>query len=79
MVARIRRLRPFRPRQDGLSGRIADLERRLAHLELTLEGLQDAVHREAQRHDAQTAELRHRTEPGAIARALSDDARRRGL
>jgi len=49
------------------------------HLEAALEGLQDALYRLAQRGDESIEELRRRTEPGRIARELSDDARRRGL
>jgi uncharacterized coiled-coil protein SlyX len=76
----IRRLGRFRrPSRAGLAARIDDLERRLAHFEAVIEGLQDAVHRESQRRNEQDAELRHKTEPGEIARALSDDARRRGI
>jgi hypothetical protein len=57
----------------------ADLERRIQHLETVGEGLQDAMHRESKRRDRETAELNRRTEPGEIARGLSEDARRRGL
>ena len=59
-----------------------DLERikeRLAHLERLVEGLQDAVHRNSVRHDERLEELERRTQPEAVAKALSDDARRRGL
>jgi uncharacterized coiled-coil protein SlyX len=59
--------------------RVAGLESRIGHLEAALEGLQDAVHREAVRHDHDTAELHKRLEPSIIARELSEDARRRGL
>ena len=55
------------------------LEQRLEHLEALVEGLQDAVHRDAVRHEERIAELEHKTQPEAIAKALSDDARRRGL
>jgi hypothetical protein len=58
---------------------VESLERRVADLEGLVEGLQDAVHREWKRHDEQAAELKRKTEPGRIARALSEDARRRGL
>lgn len=68
-----------RPARAGLAARIDQVERRLDYFESVVEGLQDAVHREAQRRDQEAAELRHRTEPDVIARALSDDARRRGL
>ena len=44
-----------------------------------MEGLQDAVHRESVRPDARLAALEHRTQPETVAKALSDDARRRGL
>jgi hypothetical protein len=55
------------------------LERRIAHLERLVEGLQDSVHRETQRHDQRIAELEARLEPSALVVALSEDARRRGL
>ena len=56
-----------------------DLRARLEHLEAVVEGLQDAVHRESVRHDELIGALQRKTEPEEIARALSDDARRRGL
>jgi uncharacterized coiled-coil protein SlyX len=59
--------------------RIEALERRIDEIEGLLEGLQDAVHREWVRRDEQTAHLERKTEPQQIARALSDDARKRGL
>jgi hypothetical protein len=55
------------------------LNERLGHLEALVEGLQDAVHRESLRHDERIAELEHKTQPEELAKALSDDARRRGL
>jgi hypothetical protein len=55
------------------------LRDRIAHLERALEGLQDQVYREGQRHDGQIAELRVRLEPANVARSLDADARRRGL
>lgn len=51
----------------------------MEHLELALEGLQDAVHRRAVHEDETIDELRRRTEPSQIARDLSRDARKRGL
>ncbi|HEX4804811.1 MAG TPA: hypothetical protein VFU94_02825 [Conexibacter sp.] len=51
----------------------------MERLESVVEGLQDAVYRQARQHDAAIAELRERTDPAEIARALSADARRRGL
>jgi uncharacterized coiled-coil protein SlyX len=62
-----------------LLSRVEELERRLAQLESALEGLQDAVYRESVRRNEQTADLLRRTDPGELARALSKDARERGL
>jgi uncharacterized coiled-coil protein SlyX len=59
--------------------RLRSLETRVAHVEATLEGLQDSVYRETERIDEALAELRQRTEPHAMSQALSADARRRGL
>jgi hypothetical protein len=56
-----------------------DLTARVRHLESVVEGLQDAIYRQAQQHDRDVADLRKRTDPAEIARALSTDARRRGL
>jgi hypothetical protein len=55
------------------------LEARIEHLEAALEGLQDAIHRQTVLHDKQIDELDRRTEPHQIARALSRDARKRGV
>lgn len=79
MTRRLRQLvRAWRP-----SGRPSQHERdvteRVEHLESIVEGLQDAVYRQAQKHDRDLAELRSRTDPAEVARALSEDARRRGL
>jgi hypothetical protein len=49
------------------------------HLETMVEGLQDSVHREITRMNMDLEQLRERGEPGAIRRALSDDARTHGL
>jgi uncharacterized coiled-coil protein SlyX len=59
--------------------RIEALEKRVTHLETMIEGLQDAVHREISRTNDQIDLLRKRTEPGELSRALSKDARSRGL
>jgi uncharacterized coiled-coil protein SlyX len=59
--------------------RMQRLEARIAHLEAMVEGLQDAVDREIQRVDQSVAGLRERTEPDNMARALSAEARRRGV
>lgn len=77
MFERLRR-RPSPPEDlsrhsiDALEGRVADLER-------MVQGLQDAVHREAVRRDEQAARFERRIEPRELARALSEDARERGL
>jgi hypothetical protein len=44
-----------------------------------IEGLQDAVHREMTRMNDQIDQLRKRTEPAELTRALSEEARHRGL
>jgi hypothetical protein len=51
----------------------------MEHLERALEGLQDAVYRQAMLEDENVGELRRRTEPEQMARDLSQDARKRGL
>jgi hypothetical protein len=58
---------------------VETLETRLEHLEAELEGLQDAVHRQAVLEDEHIDELRRRTAPEQLARDLSRDARRRGI
>ena len=55
------------------------LVERVNALEAMVEGLQDAVDRESRRHDDRLDELTRRLEPEELARALSDDARKRGL
>jgi hypothetical protein len=57
----------------------ARLEERVRQLEAVVEGLQDAVHRESRRFDALIEALQRKTEPSEIAKALGEDARRRGL
>jgi hypothetical protein len=59
--------------------RIGSLERRVAHLERLLEGFQDSVYRESERHDKLITELQIQVEPGAMSAALAEDARKRGL
>ncbi|HUO72616.1 MAG TPA: hypothetical protein VMU39_17740 [Solirubrobacteraceae bacterium] len=63
------------PEQAGLRA----LEARIAHLEYLVQGLQDSVHRESRRHEKRIAELESRIAPAALGRALSEDARERGL
>jgi hypothetical protein len=55
------------------------LEDRVAHLEQLVQGLQDSVHRESKRQSDRIAELDARLQPAALGRALSEDARNRGL
>jgi predicted nucleic acid-binding Zn-ribbon protein len=59
--------------------RLRRLEKRLEHLEALVEGLQDAVHRDSIRHEERIAEIERKTQPDVLAKALSDDARRRGI
>jgi hypothetical protein len=88
LIARIRQLR----RTADATGRPAKtptghpeqvhlraLEARIQHLEQLVQGLQDSVHRESSRNAKRIAELEARMEPAALGRALSDDARARGL
>jgi ABC-type phosphate transport system auxiliary subunit len=65
--------------RSARDARIKELERRVNQLEAQLEGLQDAVHRDAVRRDEREARLERRTEPQQMARSLSRDARSRGL
>ncbi len=55
------------------------LRDRLDYLERTLEALQDSVYRDVRRQDAELEALRQQLDPPNLVRALSDDARRRGL
>jgi hypothetical protein len=59
--------------------RTADLRARVAHLEQMIQGFQDAVYRESRRQEKRIADLEARTEPAALAAALSRDARERGI
>jgi predicted nucleic acid-binding Zn-ribbon protein len=58
---------------------LAELQQRLTHLEALLQGLQDSVHRESKRLADRITELETRIQPAAMGKALSDDARKRGL
>jgi predicted RNase H-like nuclease (RuvC/YqgF family) len=59
--------------------RVDALEARIKHLEQQVEGLQDSVYRESERHRQLIAELQAQIQPGAIGAALAEDARSRGL
>jgi hypothetical protein len=88
LVARIRQIRRIaetageRARSGGATAdpnRVRELEARVEHLEQLLQGLQDSVHRDAVRQGKRIALLEARIEPAALGRALSRDARERGL
>lgn len=87
LIARIRQMRRVptaADRQDTRTddpevGAIPALEARVAHLERLVEGLQDSVHRESERHAKLIAELQAQIEPAAMGAALAEDARNRGL
>ncbi|HUO69699.1 MAG TPA: hypothetical protein VMU39_02900 [Solirubrobacteraceae bacterium] len=64
-----------RPGSDELGA----LEVRIVHLEQVVQGLQDSVHRESARLSKRIGELEARTQPAALGKALSEDARKRGL
>jgi uncharacterized coiled-coil protein SlyX len=88
LVARIRQVRRAAAGGDGSDrrstvdkqdDRVPRLEARVAHLERLVEGLQDSVHRESERHGKMIAELQAQVQPGAMGPALAEDARSRGL
>ena len=85
MLDRVIGLRRRRARDEKARGApdaadpVKALEQRVSHLEAMIEGLQDAVHREEKRTNEQLDDLRRRTEPSELRRALSRDARERGL
>jgi hypothetical protein len=55
------------------------LVERIDALEAMVEGLQDSVDRQSRRQDERITELARRLDPSALAQALSDDSRKRGL
>jgi len=65
--------------RDAHDHRVDALEVRIADLERLVEGLQDSVHRESERHAKLIAELQAQIQPGAMGAALAEDARSRGL
>jgi vacuolar-type H+-ATPase subunit I/STV1 len=94
LIARIRQVRRSGASADGSARRstvdpqdgrdmrddkVDALEARIAHLERLVEGLQDSVHRESERHAKLIAELQDQIQPGAMGAALAEDARSRGL
>jgi hypothetical protein len=88
LIARIRRMRrttdssgkaPPTPAPRDDTTALEALRTRVDHLEQLVEGLQDSIHRESERHSKRITELEARMEPAAISVALSKDARDRGL
>jgi uncharacterized coiled-coil protein SlyX len=87
LIARIRHVRriaavrekPKGEAEEPQNERMRSLEARVGHLERLVEGLQDSVHRESDRHAKMIAELQAQVEPGAMSASLADDARHRGL
>ena len=88
LLARVRHLRRVgaaretpstATRTEAEPSRVGVLEGRIQELEQLVEGLQDCLHREAQRQDDRIADLDARSEPSALGAALSKDARERGL
>lgn len=87
LTARLRQMRrlaasrdrPTSKARDSQSERLQSLEARLAHLEQLVEGLQDSVHRESERHAKLIGELQAQLQPEAMRTALAKDARERGI
>jgi len=88
LIARIRQIRRVaagadeRPRASARNlgqDELRALEARITHLEQLVQGLQDSVHRESTRLIKRVAELEARIQPAALGKALSEDARDRGL
>ncbi len=88
LIARIRQIRRVAAQageraRSSTSGpghdEVRSLEVRITHLEQLVEGLQDSVHRESTRLSRRIGDLEARIQPAALGRALSDDARERGL
>lgn len=67
------------PAVDPDRDRVRALEARVSHLEQLVQGLQDSVHREFSRQEKRITDLEARVQPGALGKALSEDARARGL
>jgi hypothetical protein len=83
LIARVRQLRR-RAEAAGTPSRDPEeplrvLESRVEHLEQLVQGLQDSVHRESTRQAKKLADLEAQIQPATLSKALSDDARARGL
>ncbi len=59
--------------------RIAALESRLDRLESLVEGLQDAMYRDAVRREREIQDLEQQTTPDQMSRSLAEHDRRHGL
>src|SRR5437660_1428727 len=70
---------PARPAVDPDRDQLRSLEERVEHLEALVQGVQDSMHRESLRQSARLSELEAQIQPAALGKALSDDARARGL
>ncbi len=87
LIARIRHLRRLAAARDQPSidsdgrqpDRLEALEARVAHVERLLEGFQDSVYRESERHAKMITELQMQVQPEAMSARLAEDARNRGL
>lgn len=88
LIGRIRQIRrgsaqPDESAQPAAGGpgqaELRALEARVGHLEELVQGLQDSVHRESTRLGKRLGDVEARIQPAALGRALSDDARERGL
>jgi hypothetical protein len=84
LIARISQLRrltdvaelPKTLRNEPAPDAVRAIEARVEDVERLVEGLQDSVHRESSRQANRIAELEARIQPGAIGKALSNDATR---
>lgn len=90
LIARIRQMRrasarAAEPRPSSPPARTSpdtqmeELTARVQELEHLVQGLQDSVYREATRQGKRIAQIEEQIQPAALGRALSDDARQRGL
>jgi len=68
-----------RSKKEIPEDRLESLEARVTQLEAMIEGLQDAVHREAVRSNTRLDEMERNIEPAELSRRISKDARERGL
>ena len=88
LIARIRQVRRVAAAADEApthttlnpgSGDLRALDARITHLEQLVQGLQDSVHRESERHGKLIADLQAQIQPGTMGASLAEEARNRGL